>query len=1393
MADNNLLHTLQSYVPDPITRRIAAGLTIPAAPHSVTWPAAVLLVDISGFTPLTEKLAARGPLGAEELSRLLDIYFDQMIYLVYAHGGQIVQQVGDSLIVAWPAEEEQLAGAAQRALQCAAALKAELNGYEVKPGTYLYLKIIAGAGPVIASSVGGRQNQWKYLMAGAPLRQISAAEKWAAPGDIIASPEMWAVAQNFARGELLAGGAARVQFVQTIRPSPLPPVHLPPEAEPVLRQHISRFIQNNLTQNKYGWLAELRRLTILFLNLQIDYEAANALEQLQRAVNATQKVLYRYEGNWTRLVVDEKGTSLLLVFGLPPYTHEDDPRRAVQMALALDAVLAPMGLTATVGITTGRVFCGNQGNARRREYTFLGDVVNLAARLMKAAVPSSQRPGVTILCDETTYQATRSEIRYKTLPPMQLKGKSQPAAVFQPISPAQFPLTERRTARAAWPLIGREEEMAQLREHIARLQKENRNGLVLIAGEAGIGKSHLANAAMAEAKQQGIASLFSAANAMEKFSPYHVWRPLFSRLLQLDIPNEGRVDAALVAEQLQTRFAAAPELWPLLPLLNPVLPVELPDTAVTAQMNLENRADNTRDLMVTILQQTIRPGAPHALLLEDVHWMDAASWQLLLMVAEQVRPLLIILTARRLALQKTVATLPKKVQQMLNGPSVHTISLGPLDKKYSLKLVCQRLGVDALPDTAARLILEKTEGHPFFSEEMAYAMRDNGYLRIENGRCYLAPTAAELRTIEFPDTIEGVVTSRIARLSPAQQLTVKIASVIGRIFILDTLRHIYPIPEEKENVPQYADDLARLDITPYYKVEPDISFIFRHILSREVAYNLMLFSQRKQIHQAVAEWYEQTYAGDLSAHYPLLAYHWLEAARLEQDDPHVTSKAITFLDKAGGQALRNGAMREASQFYGNLLALLAELPPHTLPRREITPRQIARWNRKMGQALLKSGQAIDARAYLEEALRLLGFPVPAASSWLGIRILGQYGRQALHRFLPQKFMAARAADSERLLEAAAVYDFLVEAHFIANETAASMYYAIARLNTAELARPSDHLGAYAGICMTMSLLTLARLAEMYGRLALAAASQMDDLATRGLTILRVNVHYVGYCQWETARKLAAETDAICARLNDWQLWATNTVLEASIAQYTGQFAEARRIARRGAAYAQRSGNRVHQEWALRDMATASAALGELEEAAAYWEELLEISAVYPSEGAEISAYGSLAMVYWQQGKITLAQETAATGWERIQKTRPIVYSTLGGYRGVAELYLRLWESGACPAEELRPKAIQAVKAYKTFARSFPIGRPGLALVQGLAAWLSGKEKKACKIWRQGIDTAEKLGMPYEKGQLLAEYGRHLPPSDPRRQAALTEATQIFQQLGAQYDLKMMTLLQKPQR
>lgn len=919
MATPTLIDSLISYVPSLLVQRTRKNPLPLAAPEMERFSAAVLFADVSGFTRLTEQLQERGATGVEELTQALNTYFGELIALVSAHGGDVVKFAGDALLVLWSTTNGSLSEVTYRAAQCALAMTANLNQYEVIPGVLLNLRVGVGAGEVLTAIVGGENGRWEFLVAGEPLMQMGAAEAQAQPGEVVLSPIAWTLVKLCTAtkgnesslelatapqliGEPTKSGCVRLSslpYSLPLRPTESPDLNA--DAQKALFAYIPRAIRMRLEAGQGAWAGELRRVTVCFINLpELDYYAPEILDLLNQIVWVVQTNLYQYEGSFNKFLVDDKGSILVAGFGLPPYSHEDDALRGIQAALKIQAALRELGLRPNIGITTGRVYCGAVGSESRREYTMLGDVVNTAARLMQAARDE-------ILCDRSTYEAAASRLSFDAGSAIYVKGKVEPIVIYRPRETSdRLGLTI--GARSHNSMIGRTPQRHLLTSKLQALRSGN-GAVVIISGDAGIGKSRLIEDLVEQAQTAGVGRLFGMGDAIEKAKPYHAWRSVFSQILTLDYLSHPQVRQQHLLGLLE--FLPEP-VQRLYPLLNPVLSLDLPDNEWTQPLTGKERAEQTRELLVQLIQISA-VASPKVLIIEDAHWLDSASWALTLAISQQDIPLLLVISTRPL----TDIPAPE-CTQLLQMPTTEHLQLEALGRGDAVALACQALGVSSLPPQVAELISKRSQGNPFFSEELAYSLREAGAIVISDGVCSLSPKVQDLSQLSVPDTVQGIVTSRIDRLEAQQQLALKVASVVGRVFPFHILHDIYPINADKAKLADYLHVLEKFELTPLETPEPDLSYVFKHIITQEVAYNLMLFAQRRRLHLALAEWYEQTYASDLSSFYSLLAHHWGRA--------EVTHKAIDYLEKAGQQAVTNYANREAVLFFSEAIVKLQSLP-----------------------------------------------------------------------------------------------------------------------------------------------------------------------------------------------------------------------------------------------------------------------------------------------------------------------------------------------------------------------------------------------------------------------------------------------------------------------------------
>ncbi|MBA3530331.1 MAG: AAA family ATPase, partial [Ardenticatenales bacterium] len=1286
---SSLLETLVSYVPAPVVRRLATNPIPITAPIAERFSAAVLFADISGFTRLSERLAQRGPAGAEALTQVLNDYFGRLITLVTEHGGEIVKFAGDSLLALWPTADEtgarqalRLRSATHRAAQCALAIQATLHDYRAAEGVLLSLRVALGAGEVFTAHIGGVHGRWEFLVTGTPLVQVASAERETKPGKVVLSAEAWVMMSKHAKAHPLSNGNMQLETIfdpLSIIPAALPP--LSPEMENPLRAYLPGVVLARLAAGQSSWLAELRRVTILFINFpDLTYETP--LAEAQQLIRTLQSILYRYEGSVNKITVDDKGVTMVAAFGLPPLAHEDDVIRGVQAALSVQEALHEWGTRTAIGVTSGRAFCGSVGSPTRREYTMIGDVVNLAARLMQAA-PND------ILCDATTYHGASAQVVFEILAPITVKGKSEPIPIYRPslkTPTLRIHRPEAQSAQNKAEMVGRMAERAQVSEEIQALLRGGEGGIIIVEGEAGIGKSRLVEDILQKSQAVGVASLLGAADAIEQSTPYHAWRAIFSQVLDLEMLADLETRRRHVLEQV----AEDADLLRLAPLLNTVLALDLPENEVTEQMTGQVRADNTRDILLKLLQISVNQ-SPKLLILEDSHWLDSASWALAGLVAQRIHPLLLVIVTRPLT-----DPLPVEYSQLVRTPGMHRIILDSLSVEEALALVCRRLSVGSLPEPVATLIGERAEGHPFFSEELAYALRDAGLIVITDGECRMAPGAGDLRALDFPDTVQGVITSRIDRLTASQQLTLKVASVIGRVFSFKTLQEVHPIEADKPHLTDYINALARLDITPMEIPEPELTYIFKHIITQEVAYNMMLFSQRRELHRAVAEWAEQNYQDDLTPYYPLLAHHWGKA--------NVAVKTLHYLIKAGEQALHNYANEEAVTFFSAALALDAQA------EKASDKLQRAYWELQLGKAYVNWVRFTEGRVHLERGLALLGEGVPTNKLSLVGSLLGQTLVQVQHRFQPSRYVGRRAEEQLTLLEASRAYEGLATVYYFINDTLLTLYAAIRSLNLAEAAGPSSELArGYATMGTIVGFIPLHGMAASYCQWALDGVQDSSNLPARAWVSLLTGIYYSGVGDWARGDSLFNQVIDISTHLGDRARWDDGVGNLALAHYFQGNFERALSLSEQFYHSSCRRNDAHNTGWALRQRIYSLLLFNRLDEAMSCVEEwhvvLQHETGGVVDEPLKIDYHALHALLLWRRGEQEQAARVARAALNLLAKTPPTSYLSLPGYAAVAEIFLSLWASGGVvEGSTSKAEAKRALKAMDGYARVFPIGR-----------------------------------------------------------------------------------------
>jgi class 3 adenylate cyclase/tetratricopeptide (TPR) repeat protein len=1355
---SSLLNTLKSYIPDILQLRIAEDATPPSQPVSEQHLAAVLFVDISGFTALTEEFAARGPSGAEDISAILNDFYGQWITIIKRYGGDIVKFAGDGLLVIWA--NENLEKASLLAAQTALDARVQLEDFRVGERT-LSTRIAVTAGQIAITRLGGIFNRWEVVVTGDAIEQIGRAQTSLPPGAIVVSPEAWKRMAKHAIGNPALGGHMSLSGIRSkVQPEAERLIHLEENSIQALRSYIPGAIAKRIDAGQSDWLAELRRVTTMFINIP-ELTKSRDVETAQKMTQILQSSIYRYEGSMNKISVDDKGISLLAAFGLPPFSHEDDPLRGVLAAQDIYTAITEHGLKCHIGVATGRVFCGVIGNDTRREYTINGDTVNLASRLMFAVsngMTSADGSAINIVCDVNTYEAARGRVDFTALAPIQVRGKAQPVSIFIP----QARHAKEMGHVALTDMIGRENERFAIADAMrALITRESR--IVIVEGEAGLGKSRLVEELFRQADAMDVNILLGLGEAIEQNTPYHVWKNIAEKLFDLN-EKENSTEQKLAFEKM---FAHDDALKTRTPLLSPILPFALSDSEDTKNIIGEARASAMHQMVIDRLAQKAE-ASPTALVIEDVHWLDSGSWALLSLAAQQVAPLLIVITLRPLG-----HTMSPVLAQLREMPATRYLTLAPLGNLDIETLLRQRLGVEKLPEELVTFIRNKAEGHPFYSEELAYALRDSGFIEIKNKVCRITSGAGNLDELNLPGSLEGVITSRIDRMPPSHQLTLKVASVIGRVFALKELSAIYPIKSEIQALPDYLTHLENQELTILDAPAPDISYLFKHIITQEVAYNLLLFSQRRSLHRAIAEWYESSFMQDIVTYYPVLAHHWKQA--------DVPQKAVEYLEKSGEMALRNGTYREAIQFFSQALDKAA-----SDASMEISPLKRAYWFRSLGEAHMGLGDMDAAQNQFRKAVSILKVPSPRTSIGVVLGSLREWYIQSLHRSFPSFFIGRLKESDKELQEAAQVFTHLGYVNYIKLETLPMLYHVLRSLNLSEAGGSMSpaRVWALGTASAILGFIPYHKLAQLYADKALQASVQVDNPRSQIWTYLAVGTYKLGAAEWNTARESLLQAKDLSLRASDHQIQGNAEVVLAGLEYYRGgDFELSQKHYNNLFTLTKRSGNHLHLTWVTYGLSFLHLIRGEFEQAI---QNVKDGESLDPTPINVVHLNCIRGTAKWRISMEKEAVQHFSNAWRIVRSLPPQVYSLLMAYRTMGQVLFEMWEQGKTyetdgvrSEREIKDSLRAIIRLLKKYKPAFLIGEPAFLYFQGVQEWMANRKNAAMKFWAASAESARRLGMPWDEANALRELGKR--SENHLQNEYLQRAFEIFTICHATYD------------
>jgi class 3 adenylate cyclase/tetratricopeptide (TPR) repeat protein len=681
--------------------------------------------------------------------------------------------------------------------------------------------------------------------------------------------------------------------------APTPPSHAERFGSP--ESYTPKHLAEKILTSKSAIEGERKQVTVVFtdvsgftaLSERLDPEEVHAI--MDRAFGVIMAAVHGYEGTINQFL----GDGVMALFGAP-IAHEDHAGRALRAALTIQAELEPLradvqrahgrDFAMRIGVNTGPVVVGAIGRDLRMDYTAVGDTVNVAARLLNVAAPGQ------IAVSRRTKESCEGFFVFEDLGDFQVKGKTEPIrayAVTQEVrGRTRLEVSKERGLTA---LVGRRAE----RERLAAAFSEARGGrgqVAAVAGEPGVGKSRLLYEFLQGLDDGGHLELEATCASYGGAMAYRPFVELYRRYFDLPEALAAEDTRARVAERLGAlELSGDDPLW----LLSHFLGLTVPPEFLLRVQGAQLRERTNALLRAVVLRESER--APVVVIVENVHWIDASSEDLLRSLANAVaehRVLLVVTTRAATPLE----WLP---------PGSDTIVLDGLDPGDVRQMVHAMLDAHAVSDPLFDLLRAKAEGNPLYVEEIVRQLIETGGVVVEKGEARLQAAG-----VTVPETIRDIIAARVDRLAESLKGTLQVASVVGRRFGVSLVSRVRE--DAREHVTQQLSALHTSDFVFPVTIDPELMYSFKHALTQDVVYASLLDRRRRQFHAAVGRGLEELYAERLGDVVELLAHHWERGG----DD----EKAVDYAILAAEKAQRRWANTEALALFDGALKRLSTMP-----------------------------------------------------------------------------------------------------------------------------------------------------------------------------------------------------------------------------------------------------------------------------------------------------------------------------------------------------------------------------------------------------------------------------------------------------------------------------------
>ncbi|MBW1898701.1 MAG: AAA family ATPase, partial [Deltaproteobacteria bacterium] len=698
--------------------------------------------------------------------------------------------------------------------------------------------------------------------------------------------------------------------------------------------------------------SERRLTTVLFADIsgftamseKMDPEEVTVL--MNSCFLMMERIIEKYGGTIDKFI----GDCVMATFGAP-LAIENAAQKSVRTALEIQTGLQRFNreknfevhLDVHVGINTGTVVAGKVGGDRKREYTVMGDTVNIASRL-----ESISKKG-QILVGPDTYNAAKSIFEFRKLKPISLKGKSEIFPVYE-LLPFQNLIHQKESPKRSLifsDLVGRDTEIALLESSLKKLAA-GRGGIINLIGEAGIGKSRLVAEVRKKEIWNRIAFLEGRCISIGRNFSFYPFNTLLQNWAGINENDNERI--AFRKLERSVSAVLGEKTQDALPFIAAISGIALPEIYDRRVRDLEGEA-----LEILILKSMkelfskLSLKKPLVILMEDFHWSDKSSTKFFsaLYPLSKNFPILFFAVLR----PEYDKNIEKTVDEVRIGYSDQytEIMLQALTESQSSILINNLMNIPGMPIQIRDQIMARADGNPFFIEEVVRSFVDIGAVVMKDG-CY--EITERMKDVSIPHTVNDVVMARIDRLDDSTRGYIRIASVIGRSFFH---RILSEVSGDEENIDSCLENLKEMQFIRERRRMEEMEYVFKHALAQETAYASILIQKRRDLHRKTAVAIEKVFAGRLNEFYGMLSYHYISGDDMD--------KAESYLLKAGEEALKSGASSEALYYYQEAMEIYVKKFGD-----KVNPMKMAMIQKQIALSFYNKGQYNEAFEYYTKAL-----------------------------------------------------------------------------------------------------------------------------------------------------------------------------------------------------------------------------------------------------------------------------------------------------------------------------------------------------------------------------------------------------------------------------------------